>query len=51
MKDKIEKLLEQIKRDFPDGCAGLDCKDCPLGGHIDDVENGLCRAIQRLMRH
>jgi hypothetical protein len=48
MKDKIQRLLDQIKRDFPDGCDGLECKDCPLLAGINDPRQGLCDAIQGL---
>lgn len=46
MKEKIQKLLDQIKRDFPDGCTGLECSDCPLLTTKGGVQSHLCDAIR-----
>jgi len=45
--DRIEKLIKQIKKDFPDGCSELDCNKCPLRS-LSDAQTGLCVAIRRL---
>ena len=43
MKDKIQKLLDQIKRDFPDGCSGVICGECCCNGaECNTVEWYLC---------
>lgn len=46
MKGKIETLLRHVKRDFPNGCIGFDCKDCPLLTSKDPVAVHLCKAIR-----
>ena len=53
MRDKIEKLLEQIKRDFPDGCAELDCvfDDCPLNTNENTLKHELCKLLKWQRRH
>lgn len=39
MKEKIQALCEQVKRDFPNGCRGISCGDCPLDvAHPSDME-------------
>jgi len=50
MNDKIEKLLEQIKKDFPVGCDGILCENCPLDNHSDDgtPESAVCEMLSIL---
>ena len=40
--EKIEALLERIKKELPRGCEGLECEDCPLDGKIGDLETRIC---------
>ena len=28
--EKIAALVEHIKKEFPKGCIGVECKECPL---------------------
>ena len=50
MKDQIQKLLDQIKRDFPNGCDSMDCKDCPLD-RGDAVAVQVCDMLVKLKTH
>ena len=45
---KIEALLERIQKEFPTGCTGLDCKDCPLDGKIGNLETRLCGILMSM---
>ena len=43
MKEKIKALLDQIKRNFPNGCKDVYCDDCPLNdADHATVEMRLC---------
>ena len=48
MKDKIQRLLDQIKRDFPDGCGERDCSTCPLEQHPTREGVLLCDMLVKL---
>lgn len=48
MKDKIQALLDQIKRDFPDGCDERDCSTCPLEQHPTREGVLLCDMLVKL---
>ena len=30
LEEKIAALVEHIKKEFPKGCTGVECKECPL---------------------
>lgn len=47
MSDKIQKLLDQIRRDFPNGCEGQDCNHCPLySEEPNTLIRKLCDAVE-----
>ena len=44
---KIEELITYIKENFPMGCEGISCKDCPLNDkHPGSVDGRLCNFLQ-----
>lgn len=52
MSEKIQKLLDQINRDFPDGCTGIDCDDCPLNlSASGDVGTDLCDLLESMCKY
>lgn len=47
MNNKIQKLLDQIKEDFPNGCEGMDCDKCPcFTEERDTLERKVCDAVE-----
>ena len=30
IEQKMVAIVKRIKEEFPNGCNGIDCKDCPL---------------------
>jgi len=46
MKDEIQALYDQIERDFPNGCQGLSCDECPLTPR-DEVRYHLCQTLAK----
>jgi len=51
MKDRIQALLDQIHRDFPDGCRGMNCTTCPLRTTKDGVKHYLCQTLTEKMHY
>jgi len=52
MRDKIQKLLDQIRRDFPNGCEDLDCSDCPLELHEPaTLDEKVCTMLEWQFEH
>ena len=48
--EKILKLVEYIKEEFPAGCGyGTDCKNCPLGKADDyTIEGAVCDLLEQI---
>ena len=50
--EKILKLIEYIKEEFPAGCGcgyGIDCKNCPLS-KVDEhtIEGAVCDLLEQI---
>lgn len=46
MRDKIVCLVETTEKDFPNGCFGVACSNCPLdGAECNTLEWYLCGAL------
>jgi len=45
--EKIAALVEHIKKEFPDGCSGVLCSDCPVNKkEYDTVEYSVCELLE-----
>ena len=44
--EKIAALVEHIKKEFPKGCKGVNCDDCPL---LHTNYKGLCVTMRELI--
>lgn len=44
--EKIAALVEHVKAEFPDGCKGMWCADCPVHDHEHGtVEHAVCNLL------
>jgi len=44
--EKIAALVEHIKKEFPNGCKGMWCMDCPVNDHEHGTaEHAVCNLL------
>ena len=57
--EKIAELVAHIKKEFPDGCGNVKCRNCPLNKYRDEgpsTESNICemsngRTVKPSMKH